>query len=96
MFTKIGGSSLIERNIYLFNKANLEPIIVTGFKKEKLNFLNVTTVFNNKYDTTNMLWSLYSAKEHMNEDFLVCYSDILINMTQIIKLKNFNNGIGLL
>ena len=43
---KIGGSSLIERNIYLFNKANLEPIIVTGFKKEKLNFLNVTTVFN--------------------------------------------------
>ena len=35
-----------------------------------------------------MLWSLYSAKEHMYEDFLVCYSDILINMKQIIKLKN--------
>ncbi len=93
---KIDGSSLIERNIYFFNKANLEPIIVTGFKKEKLNFLNVTTVFNHEYDTTNMLWSLYAAREHMYEDFLVCYSDILINMKQIIKLKKFKNGIGLL
>ena len=93
---KIDGISLIERNIYFFNKANLEPIIVTGFKKEKLNFLNVTTVHNNEYDTTNMLWSLYAAKNHMHEDFLVCYSDILINMNQINKLKNFNDGIGLL
>ena len=61
-------------------------------QKEKLNFLNVSTVFNHEYDTTNMLWSLYLAKEHMYEDFLVCYSDILINMKQIIKLKNIQTS----
>ncbi|MAH89184.1 MAG: hypothetical protein CMJ06_03975 [Pelagibacterales bacterium] len=93
---KIDGSSLIERNIYFFKKANLEPIIVTGFKKEKLNFLNVPTVYNHEFETSNMLWSLYAAKEHMHEDFLVCYSDILVNINQIIQLKNFKNGIGLL
>ena len=93
---KIAGNSLIERNIYYFNKANLEPVIVTGFKKEKLNFLNVPTIFNNEYNSTNMLWSLYAAIEHMHEDFLVCYSDILVNYGQIIQLKNFRNGIGLL
>lgn len=93
---KINGNSLIERNIYLFNKANLEPIIVTGFEKEKLNFLNVLTVFNPEFETTNMLWSLYKAKKYMHKDFLVCYSDILVNFNQIIQLKKFNNGIGLL
>ena len=93
---EINGNSLIERNIYFFKKANLKPVIVTGFEKEKLNFLNVSTVFNPEFDKTNMLWSLYKAKEHMHEDFLVCYSDILVNYNQIIQLKKFKNGVGLL
>ena len=93
---KINGKSLIERNMELFKRQNLNPVLVTGYKKEKLNFLNVPTIFNSEFETTNMLWSLYKAKEHMSEDFLVCYSDILVNSKQVILLKNFVNGIGLI
>ena len=56
-------------------------------------FLLITSTY---FINTNMLWSLYMAKEFMDQDFLVCYSDILINLDQVNKLKSFNNGIGLL
>lgn len=93
---EINGKSLIERNIKLFKKAKLNPIIVTGYKGEELNFLNLPTIFNSEFETTNMLWSLYKAREHMSEDFLVCYSDILVNLKQVTLLKNFKNGIGII
>ena len=32
----------------------------------------------------------------MNEDFIVCYSDILVNTKQVEQIKVFDNGIGLL
>lgn len=93
---KINGTTLIERNLKTFKKAQLEAILVTGFKHKELKFLKLLSVHNHNYENTNMLWSLYIAKEFMDQDFLVCYSDILINLDQVNKLKNFNDGIGLL
>ena len=93
---EINGISLIERNLKVFLRKKLNPIIITGYQKEALNFLNITTVNNSEYYSTNMLWSLYKAIEYMNNDFLVCYSDILVNSLQVDELIQFKSGIGLL
>ena len=53
-------------------------------------------IYNPEYKETNMLWSLYQASDYMNEDFIVCYSDILINSLLVKKLKSFDKGIGLI
>ena len=38
-------------------------------------------VFNNKYRTTNMVYSLFKAKKFIkkNEDLVICYSDIIFS-----------------
>ena len=84
---EINGLSLIERNLIFFKYANLNPILVSGFEKEKLHFLNLPMIYNSEYKETNMLWSLYQASDYMNEDFIVCYSDILINSLLVKKTK---------
>jgi len=93
---QIDGLSLIERNLIIFEKAELNPIIVTGFKRNELKFLNIKMINNSEYMKTNMLWSLYKASDYMNKDFIVSYSDILVNTKLVEKLKSFNNGIGLI
>ena len=69
---------------------------MTGFKKNELKYLNLKMINNLEYAKTNMLWSLYKALDYMNEDFIVSYSDILVNIKIVEKLKSFNNGIGLI
>ena len=91
---KIDNISLIERNLIIFRKARLNPILITGYEKEKLDFLNLKSVYNPEYSETNMLWSLYKAISYMNEGFLICYGDILVNLNLVIKLINLKNGIG--
>lgn len=93
---KLNGTSLINRNLAIFKNAKLKPILITGYEKEQLHFLNIEQVFNSEYSETNMLWSLYKAVKYMNEDFMVCYGDILVNSKQVDDLKNFRDGIGLL
>ena len=95
LFT-INGLSLIERNLIVFKEAGLTPLIVTGFQKQELSFLNLPMIHNSEFLETNMLWSLYKASDYMNEDFIVCYSDILVNTELVEKIKIFNNGIGLI
>ena len=92
----INGLSLIERNLIIFKEVGLKPVLVTGFKKEELSFLNLPMIHNSEFLETNMLWSLYKASDYMNEDFIVCYSDILVNIKLVEKLEVFNNGIGLI
>ena len=92
----INGLSLIERNLIIFKEVGLKPVLVTGFKKEELNFLNLPMIHNSEFLETNMLWSLYKASDYMNQDFIVCYSDILVNTKLVEKLKVFINGIGLI
>ena len=92
----IDGLSLIERNLVLFKEAGLNPILVTGYKKNKLDFLNLRTINNPDFLKTNMLWSLYKAVDYMDEDFIICYSDILVNKKLVEQMKNFNKGIGLI
>ncbi len=91
---KVGKLSLIERNLILFRKARLNPILITGYEKEKLNYLNLKSIYNSEYSETNMLWSLYKAINYMHKDFLICYGDILVNLNLVKKLINLKNAIG--
>ena len=56
--------------------------IVTGYKSEILkahlaNEKGITFHLNKEYDTTNMLYSLWCAKDELNDDVIISYSDII-------------------
>lgn len=91
----IGGKTILERTVsnILDNGIN-DFIIVTGFLKEKIEKhilekfpeLNVKYIFNDVFDSTNNIYSLWLTKEYMSgNEMLLLDSDILFNQ-QILKL----------
>ncbi|SER65295.1 HAD-IIA family hydrolase [Psychrobacillus sp. OK032] len=70
--------SLMENHI-------IEIVVCTGFEsREIINFckteyplLNFTFVENHEFETTNNLYTLYLAREHLNEDVILMNADIV-------------------
>jgi choline kinase len=104
---KIGGKTILERTLDNLLAYNLnDVIIVTGYLEDQIkNFvtihypkLNVTYIFNDKYDTTNNIYSLWMTKDLvMNNDVLLMDSDILFDKKILGLLLNseFSNCLAL-
>ena len=58
-------------------------VLESYLKSEKLNFFT-----NKNYDTTNMVSSLFTAQEYMNDDLIISYADIIYNKDILEKLIN--------
>jgi choline kinase len=75
---KLGGISIIERQIRTFRQAGISDIvIVKGFASEKLNLEGVSYYINEEYHNTNMVHSLFCAEPEIQGDVIICYADIL-------------------
>ena len=59
-----------------FRKFN-QTIILTGYKSNLINkkFINLKKVKNEKYMSTNMVYSLFCAKKFVKQDVIISYSD---------------------
>ena len=64
--------------------------VVNGYKKDVLeSYLSdrpVNFVTNNEFDTTNMVTTLFKAKEHMTDDLIISYADIIYSKDILEKL----------
>ena len=74
-----------------FKKFN-QTIILTGYKSKLLNnkFPKIKKVKNNKYMSTNMVYSLFCAKKYITQDIIISYSDIIFDtkiIDKMIKIK---------
>ena len=69
---KLFGKSIIEWQIEKFDKCNIKNIsIVRGYLGDMINFSNINTYENINYDTTNMVETLFCAKEEITEDVII-------------------------
>lgn len=84
--TEICGKSLIKRNLTTFNNLKLNVFLITGFAAEKLKPLGVQTIHNCDFDDTNMVWSLYQAIQELENDFIICYGDIVVSPSTVAAL----------
>lgn len=94
----VHGRTLLERAIDALLEANIKDfIIVLGYKgdnvkkyieKKKLDKkINITYVFNDIYDTTNNIYSLYLAKDYLvKDDTILLESDLIYDSSLIKKL----------
>lgn len=100
---KIGGKTILERTLDNLLAYNLDDIIiVTGYLEEQIKSfvkryypkLNVTYIFNEQYDITNNIYSLWMTKDLvMNNEMLLMDSDILFDkkiLELLIKSKYQN------
>lgn len=87
----IGGRSLIRHTVELFQRNNIEVIIVVGYKadiiKDLLCDLDVTYYFNPFYSVTNSLASLwFSRNELYDEDIIIANADVYFEQNMLDKL----------
>ncbi|OGK18261.1 hypothetical protein A3G67_03120 [Candidatus Roizmanbacteria bacterium RIFCSPLOWO2_12_FULL_40_12] len=96
----VSGKTLIERQLdsFLENKIH-DVIITTGFKadelrsfirgKSKYKDLHINYVFNQQYDKTNYIYSLWLAKKYIkNDDIILAHSDVIYDFSLFKRIVN--------
>jgi choline kinase len=77
---------LYNKNFFKYFK---NKIIVTGYKQSYLKKISkkvgFTNIFNKKYSTTNMVYSLFLTKKLIKDDVVIIYGDVIFN-SNIYKL----------
>ncbi|MDW0116948.1 phosphocholine cytidylyltransferase/choline kinase family protein [Sporosarcina thermotolerans] len=92
----IQGTNLIERTVSCLEENDVEKIIIiTGFKKEKIENYeglkgkeNIIFIENPRYLWTGSMASLAYAAEYITDDFILVEDDILIEEKAFVELLN--------
>tara|TARA_B110000014_G_scaffold263953_1_gene262592 strand:- start:1708 stop:2415 length:708 start_codon:yes stop_codon:yes gene_type:complete len=90
-FVQIKKKKIIDYISESFSKFD-ETIIATGYKSDliKKKFPYIKLAHNKKFLTTNMVYSMFSAKKLIHSDIVVSYSDIIFDhaiIDRMIKIK---------
>ena len=88
---KLCGMPILEHQLNVFKKLKIPDksiTIVGGYLFEKLNKYNLNLVKNEKYESTNMVYSLFCALDNieLNEDLIISYGDIVFEKGVLLKL----------
>jgi len=93
----IGGKTILQRQIEVFNQCGIAKIIVVrGYKKEAINYTGVKYIYNKNYRRNNILESLMYAASDMVGDFIVAYSDIIFQRSAVEKLLESEADISII
>src|SRR3990167_5719149 len=95
-FISIGEQTIIEQSIAKLKNRGIENIlVVTGFGAQHYESLakqwELSTIFNAHYHDYGSLYSLYRAKEWVEDDFLLLESDIFYEARALDKIIQDEN-----
>jgi L-glutamine-phosphate cytidylyltransferase len=81
------GQTLLQRQIDLFKQTNILDIsVVTGYHSNKIKSNDITIFENPNFHITNMIETLFCAKEKLLESTIISYSDIIFEKSVLDKL----------
>lgn len=98
---EINNIPLIFYTLYNCQKCGInDVIIITGFKKEKIpavigksfSSMNIKFIENKNFNNTTTAYSLYQAKNIIDDDVVVIDGDILFSHEGLKEIKNSNNS----
>lgn len=88
------GKSILQRQLEIFHNCGINDIsIVTGYRADKITFDNIQYFKNPKYLTTNMVETLFCAKDALRDSTIVSYGDIMFEKIVLKKLIDANHDI---
>ena len=98
----VGGKTILETQLDSLRADGIHDediIIATGngddFVRDKIKATDIKTVFNPWYDTTNMLATIWLAREQLSKGFIVIYGDIVFEPEILKNIINNKNDIVL-
>jgi len=92
----VGGKPIIEYQLSILKNAGINEIyVITGPNSEKFNLNNVKYVKDQNYANHDILGSLMEAKDHLKNDVLVLYSDIIFELKIIQQILDSKEDISI-
>ena len=92
---EIDNKSLIQRQIEVVKSRGIKNIyLVTGYHSEKLKNDCFHQIYNKRYMTTNMVYSLFCAEEFLNDEIIISYGDIVYSSFILDKLLSSRDDIS--
>jgi len=93
---KIFGKSLLEHQINVIKKCDInEIIVVTGYCDKVIKIPNVQFYKNDKYHSTNMVETLFCAEKELDGPVIISYGDILYEKNVLKKLLSSENDFSI-
>lgn len=98
---EVGGKKIIDRQLELLKKHGIRDIIiVVGYHKDKLTShvknafpdLSFTFIENPDYASTNCIYSLWLARDHLKDDLIYMAGDIVMEEGVLGKILKSKNG----
>lgn len=87
---EVGGQTLLARQVEALREAGInEIVIVVGFEAERIRRLYKHTasfVINSRFEETSSLYSLWLAREHLLDGFVVLNCDVLFHPQLLARL----------
>lgn len=75
---EIDGKSLLKRQLDVLRAEGVdETVLIGGYRAESLSSFGSRLYVNREFDSTNMVWTLFSARTELVGDLLVSYGDIV-------------------
>lgn len=94
---EFAGKSLLERQIENYKKCEIENIIiVTGYLGNKISIKGISLLENKKYETTNMVETLFCAEDEIKDSVIVSYADIIFEVDILKKIINSKEDISII
>jgi len=73
----LAGKPLLERQLEVLRRVADEIVIVRGYLASVIEFNKIRYYENPEYRSTGIVASLMCARDELDDDCLVCYSDIV-------------------
>ena len=87
---EVGGRTLLDRQLSALGEAQMDEIIlVLGFEAERIRRCcpsPTSFVLNSRFEETSSLYSLWLAREHLTDGFIVLNCDVLFHPQLLTKL----------
>ncbi|MCV0400930.1 MAG: phosphocholine cytidylyltransferase family protein [Nitrosopumilus sp.] len=94
---KVLGKSLLEWQLITFRKCKIDDIsVVRGYKKDEIKFPEIKYYFNEKFESTNMIETLFCAENEFNEPIIISYGDIIYEKKVLEKLMDDPNEFAII
>lgn len=94
---KLFGKSLLDWQIETFRKLGISDItIITGYKNESINYPNTKKIVNTRFDSTNMVETLFCAKDELKNETIISYGDIIFEEKIVQKLINSQSDMSVI
>ena len=91
---ELGGKPLLQWILDAAAAAGIEEVVVVGgYRAAQLRDFDVTLVVNKDYATTNMVHTLFMARDHFGDGFIMSYGDIVYAPTVLRRLVEAPQGI---